>query len=313
MVMVGGCASVLAGARARLSLLRRGVLPSSAAARVRVLGRTQPRFLATTQERGGDRVALVTGGSQGIGRATVDKFLEEGWHVVNVDTDNTVFSELKDKASRNNRRIVNIHADVADDGVASDAVSRTVNEFGQLDCLVNNAGILPVDTVRPAHEYSLENWHRILHVNLHSAFYFSRAALRVMVDQHEKTGNPGGVIVNIGSVHGLQTAHGVSAYAASKGAILSLTRQLALDYGKYGIRVLAVNPGTILTPSVRRILAAYDETEEDAGANYPLQQRAGKPSEVASVVHFLATDGASFMTGSHVEVDGGITIVGSWE
>tara|TARA_B100000029_G_C16996738_1_gene749572 strand:- start:53 stop:544 length:492 start_codon:yes stop_codon:yes gene_type:complete len=161
----------------------------------------------------------------------------------------------------------------------------------------------------PAHELPVELWDRIIDVNLKSTFLMCRHAIPVMKDQG------GGVIVNTASVQGLQSAPGVSAYAASKGGQLSLTRQLALEYARDNIRVLAVNPGTIDTPLV-------DEALEALGANTPEARegmaevhpvgRIGQPSDIAKVVLFLASDDASFMTGEYVCVDGGVMAKGAW-
>ena len=175
--------------------------------------------------------------------------------------------------------------------------------------LCNNVGIQPTDSYQPIHEVSDQTWERIIGVNLTSCFRMSRGCLPHMLEAGA------GVIINTASVQGLQSAKGVPAYAASKGAILSLTRQMALDYAEQGIRVLAVNPGTIDTPLVDEALDAVGGDEEQIrvsmAATHPMN-RIGQPSEVARVVLFLASDDASFMTGESVCVDGGIMARGSW-
>ncbi len=175
--------------------------------------------------------------------------------------------------------------------------------------LCNNVGIQPTDSYLPAHEFPEKMWDRILDVNLKSCFLMTKYCVPEMV----KRG--GGVIVNTASVQGLQSMKGVSAYAASKGGILSLTRQLALEYAEDNIRVLAVNPGTIDTPLVDEALAAMGGDEQairrGMAEAYPMG-RIGQPEEIGQVVLFLASDRASFMTGESICVDGGIMAKGGW-
>lgn len=199
-------------------------------------------------------------------------------------------------------------------------VDTVVAVHGQLDVLVNNAGIQPWDSCVPLHKLSEHNWNKILAVNLSPIFHLGRHALPIMIAQHNARvaagapagRNGGGVILNIASVQGLQSQKGVPAYATSKGGALALTRQMAMDYGEYGIRVLAINPGTIRTPLVDHLLEEGGATYDGAGSPYPLQSRCGEIEEIGDVAVFLASDKASFMHGVDITVDGGITAKGGW-
>ena len=192
-----------------------------------------------------------------------------------------------------------------DAGLPAD-VQRTaavLEAAGGCDVLVNNVAIQPE---APCHVMTLEQWSRTLAVNLTSQFLFSQAAIRQMLEHGR-----GGAIVNLASVQGSQSQPGIPSYAASKGGVLALTRQLAVEYGPHNIRVNAVSPGTIATPLVQRILKERGTTEQEAGQSNCVQ-RIGRPEEVARVVCFLASQEASFMTGENVTVDGGVMAIGNW-
>lgn len=245
---------------------------------------------------------VVTGGAKGIGRAICGAFAREDAAVFCVDVDEQAGEELAAAAA--NIRFV--QADVAK-GKDCEAVVEAAG--GGVDILCNNVGIQPIESYARAHELPEELWDRILDVNLKSAFLMSKSAIPGM----QKRG--GGVIVNTASVQGLQSMKRVAAYAASKGGLLSLTRQLALDYAEDNIRVLAVNPGTIETPLVHEASAAaglsMEQARDKGGENHPIG-RIGQPEEIAEVVIFLASEKAGFMTGECVNVDGGIMARGSW-
>ena len=174
---------------------------------------------------------------------------------------------------------------------------------------MNNAGIQPASSNVNVEDLREEVWDRILAVNLKAHYLMAKFC----IPQFRRRG--GGSIINIASVQALQSQKQVPAYAASKGGILSLTRQMALDYAKENIRVLAVCPGTIDTPLVRKAAKDAGEDPDKAlrswAAGYPIR-RVGTPEEVANVVLFLASNKASFMTGEYVCVDGGIMALGGW-
>lgn len=249
---------------------------------------------------------IVTGGAKGIGRAVCLAFSKAGANVLCADVDDHAGREVETESGDGGGELIYIHADVSGDDACKHLVDTAVERWGGVDVLCNNVGIQPADSYLPAHELPVATWDRILDVNLKSAFLMVRHAVPHMM------AGEGGVILNTASVQGLQSAHHVSAYAASKGGMLSLTRQLALDYASHNIRVLAVNPGTIETP-----LAAaasnddYAALRQAAAEVHPIG-RIGQPEEVANVFLFLASDEASFMTGSYVNVDGGLMAKGAW-
>ena len=250
------------------------------------------------------KVVIVTGGAKGIGRGICEAFDREGAHVLCADVDETAGTDISKQTG-----VLFQCADVSQSNVCKGLVDMAVSEWGGVDVLCNNVGIQPTTSYLPAHELPEEDWDRIIDVNLKSRFLMSKYAIPVMIERG------GGVIINTASVQGLQSAPGVSAYAASKGGDLSLTRQLALDYAKDNIRVLAINPGTIDTPLVKEALDSIGGDEAALRAQmaeaHPVN-RIGKPEDIANAVLFLAGSKAGFMTGSYVNVDGGMMAKGAW-
>lgn len=255
------------------------------------------------------RVALVTGGAMGIGRGIAGGFAAAGAAVAVADVNADAATELASGEERAGRRAIATVGDVADARDAERMVAETVSAFGRLDVLVNNAGILPPDWYYRIEETPEEVWDRILDVNLKGMFLMSKAAIPMI------RAAGGGVIVNIASVQALQSAPRIPSYAASKGGVLSLTRQMALDYARENIRVVAVCPGTIDSELVRAKARAGGGDVEKAvrrmGALHPLG-RIGRPEDIANAVLFLASDRASFITGEYLNVDGGFMAIGAW-
>ena len=251
------------------------------------------------------QVVIVTGGAKGIGAGISRAFASAGAQVAALDIDAEAGAALAEEEGL----IRFFAADVSSDEVCAQTVGRIIDEWGRIDVLCNNVGIQPVPSYLPAHELPVEMWDRIIDVNLKSFFLMARHCLPQMMEQRK------GVIINTASVQGLQSASMVSAYAASKGGIISLTRQLALDYAQHGIRVLAVNPGGIQTPLVDEVIEAFGHEREQFFKDYakihPLG-RYGQPADIANAVLFLASDKASFMTGENVCVDGGLMAKGAW-
>jgi NAD(P)-dependent dehydrogenase (short-subunit alcohol dehydrogenase family) len=255
------------------------------------------------------KVVVVTGGAMGMGAATALAFAREGAKVVVADiaeaAGHAIVAQMLDTEGAGHF----VAADVSQSAHCRRVVAETVSAFEGIDILFNNVGIQPADSYVTAEELPEELWDRILDVNLKSYFLMAKYCLPEL----RKRG--GGVIVNTASVQGLQSMKGVAAYAASKGGILSLTRQLAVEYAAERIRVLAVCPGTIDTPMVRASAALeggdVDATIRRYGASHPLG-RIGTGEDIANVVLFLASDQASFMTGEYVCVDGGYMALGAW-
>lgn len=255
------------------------------------------------------KVVIVTGGAKGIGRGISLAFAGAGANVLAADVDVAAGEQLEKDGAGLAGELRFRAADIAKAVPCRELVETAVAYWGGVDVVCNNAGIQPPASYLPADELPEEMWDRIMDVNVKSRFLMTKYC----VPEMRKRG--GGVIINTASVQGLQSAYDVPAYAASKGADLSLTRQLALDFAKDNIRVLAVNPGTIDTPLVAEAAAAkgltVDDLRADWAAAHPIG-RIGTPEDIAKVMLFLASDDASFMTGSYVNVDGGMMAKGAW-
>jgi NAD(P)-dependent dehydrogenase (short-subunit alcohol dehydrogenase family) len=252
------------------------------------------------------RVIIVSGGASGIGEAICETFIKEDGENVKVicgDVNEAAGNALEEKFSDT---LKFIKTDCGDGSSCKNLIQKTIDLYGQIDVLVNNVGV-QFDDGTPTHLLEDTVWDKVLDINLKSYFRLSKHVLRFWMEKNIK----GTAIVNIGSVQGLQSQPGIPAYASTKGAILSLTRQMAVEYAPYNIRVNAVNPGTIATQMVKDILKKHGTTLEQAGKGYPIN-RIGEPEEVANVVYFLASNKASFITGESITVDGGIMALGGW-
>jgi len=256
-----------------------------------------------------DRGVLVTGGAKGIGRGIVEAFAREGAGVAIADVDEGAASALAAELAGSMSKVVATIGDVSRADDAERMVADAVLGLGRLDILVNNAGIQPPGWYFRIEDTPEEVWDRILGVNLKGAFLMSKYAI-----PHLRAAG-GGSIVNMASVQGLQSMPRVPSYAASKGGVLSLTRNMALDYASEGIRVNAICPGTIDSEMVR-VAARAEGGDEEAnvrryGAFHPLG-RIGRPEDIAQAVLFLAGHRSSFITGEHLNVDGGFMAQGAW-
>ena len=256
-----------------------------------------------------NKVVIVTGGAQGIGRGICLGFAEEGASVVCADVNEETGRQTAAASGNLEGEIRFERADVAESDQCRALVDSVLSRWGRVDVLCNNVGIQRPESYKPAHELPDEMWDRIIDVNLKSCFLMSKCCIPVMREQG------GGVIVNTASVQGLQSMKGVSAYAASKGGMLSLTRQLALEYAEDNIRVLAVNPGTIDTPLVDDAVNFSGGNKEELVKKWSEAHpvgHIGKPADIANAFLFLASDRASFITGEYLCVDGGMMAQGSW-
>ncbi|MGH3320520.1 MAG: SDR family NAD(P)-dependent oxidoreductase [Streptosporangiaceae bacterium] len=241
---------------------------------------------------------LVTGGSQGIGRAVIAKAVKEGARVAFCDLDEVAGEDTRAKLSARGE-VLFVPGDVTREADVGEVVAAARSAYGGVDVLVNNAG---VNAYYDATEMSEADWDRVFAVDLKGAWLMCKHVLPLM------RAAGGGSVVNIASIHARLTTRGMFPYAAAKSGVVGLTRSLALDYGPAGIRVNAICPGYIRTRLVDEALSQGPDpagAERQAMAAHPLG-RIGAPDEVANVVAFVASDEASFMTGSEVYVDGGL-------
>jgi glucose 1-dehydrogenase len=242
------------------------------------------------------KVALVTGSDSGIGQEIACTFAENGADVVvNYRGDRIGAEATAARVEMAGRRSVVIRADVGIEDEVEALFNQIDQTFGRIDILVNNAGH---GGGAPIHELALDIWDRVLRTNLYGPFLCSRAAARRFISQGQ-----GGRIMNISSVHEEACTAGGAPYCVSKAGVRNLTRTQALELGEYGITVNDIAPGMILTPMNKRAIDD-DGYRQEAEAKIPLQ-RAGVPSDIAHMALFLATDLASYCTGSTFFVDGG--------
>ena len=244
------------------------------------------------------RVAVVTGAARGLGAQIVRRLTEAGADVIAGDIDvDGVIAAAADAGEESGRRVIGVHLDVSDSATVVAAADRAIHEFGRLDIWVNNAGISYA--TGPAVDVTDEFIDNMFAVNLRGTFVGAREAARRMPD--------GGVIINLASTTGFRASVGISAYVASKHAVVGATKALALEFGPLGIRVLGMAPTVMDTPGVRiemePLLKAGLDVAKRASVN-PLG-RMGVADDVARVVVFAASDLAAFMTGSTLAVDAG--------
>jgi 2-keto-3-deoxy-L-fuconate dehydrogenase len=248
--------------------------------------------------------ALITGAGSGIGEATAQLFARQGAQVIVADVRADAAERVAASIIDQDGLAIVQPLDVADEDQVRTAFDSIAAHYGRLDILVNNAGVSHVGNIL---ETSLEEWERVLRVNARGVFLCAREAVRAMLQQQPK----GGVIINMSSTAALIGIDRRLPYSASKGAVLAMTRSIAMDFVDQGIRCNAICPGTVHTPFVEGYLARNFPGQEDAvrqtlHARQPLG-RMGQPEEIAAAALYLASDEAAFVTGSGLVIDGGWT------
>lgn len=241
-----------------------------------------------------DKVAIITGGASGIGKATALLFLKEGARGVIVDVDVEAGKETE-RASGEALRF--LEADVASEAEWKRIVEFARKEFGRLDILFGNAG---TNLLKPVTDFTLEEWERLLSLNLRGVFLGIKHCIPFMLE------GGGGSIINTASSFGLIGSPRTPAYSASKGGVIALTRQVAVDYARQGIRANSICPGPTLTPRIQRYVDQGSISIREMEAMVPMGRMA-RPEEIAHLVLFLASDEASYVTGAAIPVDGGQT------
>jgi meso-butanediol dehydrogenase/(S,S)-butanediol dehydrogenase/diacetyl reductase len=247
-----------------------------------------------------DKTALITGAASGIGAATARLFAQEGARVVLADVQDTLGREVADQIRAAGGTAHYIHADVSASEDVAGMIQATVEHFGSLDILYNNAGLARGGSIT---EIAEEDWDLVIAVDLKSIYLGCKYAIPRMRER-------GGAIVSTASVAGLRGSPGLHAYGAAKAGVINLTRSIAAEAGQYGIRVNCVCPGIIETP----IWGALGQLPPEARTEMfrrmgegVLLGRSGQPEEIAKVILFLASDDASYITGAAIVVDGGLT------
>lgn len=247
------------------------------------------------------KVAVVTGAGSGLGKAISLAFIKAGASVGIADINENTLKNTEGEMRKINEKILSIKTDVSNEGQVKNFINKTVEKFGKLDIIVNNAAVAIGGY--PITEMSNDDWQKLIGINLSSVFYGCKHAI-----PHLKK-NKGGSIINIASAQAHTPMPGWAAYAGAKGAIISMTKQIASEFGPFNIRSNSISPGTIATEMVNQVVAE-DGTGtllEDFILMHPLG-RIGKPEEIGATAVFLASGGGAFVNGSDFRVDGALTI-----
>jgi NAD(P)-dependent dehydrogenase (short-subunit alcohol dehydrogenase family) len=247
------------------------------------------------------KAAIVTGAGSGIGRAIVTLFAEEGARVAVVDVSESDGKETVELLRKRGGDAIFIQGDISNSAIVKRIVETTVKKYERVDILCNNAGVESMGSIL---EITEENWDKVMSINLKGVFLCSKHSVPKMIEKG------GGVIINIASVLGLIGSKDEAAYCASKGGIISLTRAMALDFAPHNIRVNCICPGSVLTPTFKRVMTSLGDYETAFQRNLdkiPLK-RIAEPAEIAYAALYLASEKASYITGSVLVIDGGWSI-----
>lgn len=236
-----------------------------------------------------NKAIIITGGGGGIGIATAKRFASLGGIIVLADLKEDALKKAADEVKKAGATEVwTSVCDVTDESHVAATVSGTVQRYGHVDVIVNNAGLM---LFKPIEEQTIEDWRRIFNVDLFGAFFFIKHAFKQM--------KSGGAIVNVSSIHAIETEPMVATYAAAKAAVLSLTRSAAIEGKPKGIRVNAILPGAIDTPML------WDNPNVKSGVEKINKDDVGKPEDIANAIAYLSSDEAGFIQGAMLRVDGG--------
>jgi len=247
-----------------------------------------------------DKVAIITGAGSGQGKASAHLFAKEGAKVVIAEWNETNGKQVEQEIVQAGHEALFIQTDISNETNVTSLVEQVMDRYGKIDVLFNNAGIgfssRSKYKMAPLVETPLKDWNDILSINLNGAYLMSKHILPVMIKQQR------GNIINNASLNGILGVTGADAYTAAKGGVVALTRVMAVDYGKYNIRVNCICPGAIDTPMIADVL-----NESTVSKNYEANPlgRIGKPEEIAYAALFLASDESSYITGLIMPVDGG--------
>ena len=245
------------------------------------------------------KVALVTGASSGMGLATARAFAEAGAAVVLADVREEAVNAAAQQLAASGHRALAIRCDVSDDAQVAAMMQQTIGAFGRLDAAFNNAGVMA--RVAPTADSTREDWERVIGINLRGVWSCMKHELKQMERQRS------GAIVNNASVGAITGNPGIASYIASKHGVVGLTRTAALEYVRHGIRVNAVNPGTIDTQIARDVVKGDAQAYAEMVSKIPMG-RVGQPEEIAAAVLWLCSPGASYVVGQALTVDGGLTV-----
>jgi NAD(P)-dependent dehydrogenase (short-subunit alcohol dehydrogenase family) len=251
------------------------------------------------------KVALVTGANQGLGLGFAEGIARAGGDIVIWGRRQQANAEAAVRLREHGTRVLAQEVDVSDEAQVVQGMADAIAEFGRLDCVIANAGV----NSRPASFAELDSdmWHGLLAINLHGAYYTLREAVRHMVARAE-AGDPGGSLITCGSLTVVSGVPLIEHYAAAKGALAAVTRSLAVEYGRLGIRANMILPGRIATELGGADRAARDALEEGMAWTNPIP-RLGTPGDCAGIVVYLMSDASRYHTGDLIAVDGGLSIV----
>ena len=248
------------------------------------------------------KVAIITGAARGIGEAIAKRYAENGATVVIADLNIDEAEKTSDKFKEMKLSSISIRVDVQSEKEVNQLIEKVMDKFGRIDILVNNAGINTLSNRVPLHEVPIEEWNRIIAVDLTGVFLVSKKVIKEMLP-HKR-----GKIINISSVVGLVPLRLQSAYVAAKAGITNLTRSMAIEYGHLGINVNAIAPGSVITDATRALFYSdikEQKTKSESLISHIPLGKPGEPEDISGAALFLASDDANYITGSVIVIDGG--------